>query len=204
MLKKIIQFIFSLLNHKTINTIKEQQKDEKSMNIEPTTTVAEDLRNRSNNLEERQAYAKEHGGYYFGNTSWKKLKTCDERIQIIMRELIKFFNISIDCGERNEESQTEAFLSGRSGVQYPNSMHNPDNPKNKGNEGVKAIDVLPYPVDWEDTERFVYMAGMIIWIAHSFGIDLRWGGDWNRDGRMRDDKERKALRDYPHFELYLP
>lgn len=156
--------------------------------------------NLSDNVEDRKNYAKIYGGYYFGNISWRKLKTCTPNIQAVMIELIKYFNVSIDCGERNEETQDEAFMAGKSTVRYPDSMHNPDNPLNADVKGVRAVDVLPYPIDWEDIERFVYMGGMIMLIAKKLGIMLRWGADWNRDERMRDDKLRKALRDYPHFE----
>jgi len=159
-----------------------------------------DRRNWSDDGEDRKNYAIKHNQYWWGNRSWKRLKTCNPEIQRLMVEAIKTINLTVLCGERNETAQEKALKSGASGVNYPDSIHNPDNPKNKDGKGVRAIDVAPYPVDWNDLERFCYVAGQIIYIARKLKIPLRWGADWNRDGHMRDDKERKALRDYPHLE----
>lgn len=162
--------------------------------------VETDRRNWSDDVAERKAYAKEHGGYWFGSRSWNALKTTHPKIQELLVEAIKHMNITVICGERNKKQQGIAFNSGRSSVQYPNSIHNPDNPVNKDGQGVRAVDIAPYPIDWNDIERFCYTMGKIILLAKQLNIPVRWGADWNRDGRMRDDKERKALRDYPHTE----
>ncbi len=34
--------------------------------------------------------------------------------------------------------------------------------------------------------------------AHDLGIELRWGGDWDRDAEFDD----QTFNDLPHFELY--
>ena len=40
-------------------------------------------------------------------------------------------------------------------------------------------------------------AGFVLGIAKSIGITLRWGGDWDRDWTVMDNK----FDDFPHFEL---
>jgi peptidoglycan L-alanyl-D-glutamate endopeptidase CwlK len=66
-----------------------------------------------------------------------------------------------------------------------------------------AIDVAPYPIDWDDRERFVYFAGQVMGISdvlYEHGVisrPLRWGGDWNRDTKVRDNN----FDDLCHFEL---
>ena len=159
-----------------------------------------DKRNLSDDVQKRKAYAQKHGGYYFGNGSWNKLKTTHPEIRRLFIECIKHFNLTVLCGKRGEGEQELALRSGASTVKYPNSIHNVDNPINKDGKGVRAIDVAPFPMDWNDLERFVYVGGKIMMIAKRLKIPMRVGFDWNRDSRMRDDKKRKALRDYPHYE----
>lgn len=163
--------------------------------------VIKDKRNLSDDVVERKKYALEHGGFWWGSSSWKKLKTCHPQIQEWMIEAIKHMNLTIICGERGEVEQRKAVTSGASTVPYPKSKHNKPNPFNVGSDGVKAIDVAPFPVDWLDLERFCYVGGKIMLLADMLKIDIRWGGDWDKNGRMRDDEERGALRDYVHFEM---
>tara|TARA_R110000744_G_scaffold117594_1_gene219882 strand:+ start:155 stop:475 length:321 start_codon:yes stop_codon:yes gene_type:complete len=52
-----------------------------------------------------------------------------------------------------------------------------------------AVDMVPYPVDWEDLERFEQMAKAMKDAAEELEIPIIWGGDW------------KSFYDAPHFEL---
>ena len=61
----------------------------------------------------------------------------------------------------------------------------------------RAIDIAPYPIDWNDLGRFQYLAGFVLAIAEMNDIKLRWGFDWDMDGDFRDQK----FYDAPHFEL---
>ena len=56
----------------------------------------------------------------FGQTSRKRLDTCDVRIQEIMEEVVKIYDITIDCGHRDEATQNRYFDNKKSKVQYPN------------------------------------------------------------------------------------
>ena len=56
----------------------------------------------------------------------------------------------------------------------------------------------PYhPIDWNDRERFTYMGGMIRGIALKLGYPIRWGGDWDSDGDLKDN----SFDDLVHIEL---
>jgi len=125
----------------------------------------------------------------FSNTSMTKLKTCDKRLQEIFSEVINHIDCTILTGHRTEVEQNEKFRQGLSKVQYPNSKHN--------HSPSLAVDVAPYPIDWNDRERFTYFAGIVQGIAISKGITLRWGGDWDRDTELRDN----AFDDLVHFEI---
>ena len=57
-------------------------------------------------------------------------------------------------------------------MKRPKNKHNAEEP-----ELSKAVDVAPYPIDWNDKERFYYFAGVVMGIAIQMGIPLRWGGD---------------------------
>lgn len=60
-----------------------------------------------------------------------------------------------------------------------------------------AVDVVPYPVDWQDRDRFHYFAGFVLGMATARGVKLRWGGDWDSDTEVDDN----VFDDLPHFEL---
>ena len=129
----------------------------------------------------------------FGSTSKLRLTTCHPEIRAVMNDAIKVLDFSIITGRRDEEQQTAAYEAGNSQVPWPESTHNTE-PLSEG------IDIAPYPINWKDTERFVYLAGIIMGIAFKMGIDLRWGGDWDRDTEVLDEK----FRDFGHFEVILP
>ena len=125
----------------------------------------------------------------FGRRSRERLSTCDKRLQKVFNEVIKKVDCSILEGHRNGERQDMLFEEGKTKVRFPNGRHNA-NPS-------RAVDVAPYPIDWDDRERFHLFAGFVIVIAHSMGINLRWGGDWNQNFEVDDNQ----FDDFPHFEL---
>jgi len=125
----------------------------------------------------------------FSQRSQNRLNTCDPRLVEVLEEVIKHWDCTILQGERTKEEQDEFFRTGRSKVQWPNSKHN--------SSPSKAVDVAPYPIDWNDTRRFDYFAGFVKGIATTKGITLRWGGDWNSD----NDQSDQTFNDLPHFEI---
>ena len=129
---------------------------------------------------------------FFGTTSKLRLTTCHPNIRAVMYEAVKVIDIKIIAGRRGEEAQTAAYESGNSQVPWPESTHNTD--------PSEGIDVAPYPIAWDDRERFTLMAGIILGIAWMMDIKLRWGGDWNRETEVKDNK----FDDLGHFELVIP
>ena len=125
--------------------------------------------------------------YKWGPRSIKHLVTLDERLQKVLNEVIKYVDCSIIEGHRSGERQDRLFEEGRTKVKYPNGRHNA-NPS-------RAVDVVPYPIDWDDRERFHLFAGFVIGIGQSMGIRLRWGGDWNMNFEVDDNN----FDDFPHF-----
>jgi peptidoglycan L-alanyl-D-glutamate endopeptidase CwlK len=125
----------------------------------------------------------------FSKTSLEKLTTCDERLQRVMKEVVKHFDCTILCGHRGQVEQDEAFRTGASKLKWPNGQHN--------KSPAKAVDAVPFPINWNDTNQMRYFAGFVVGIAASMGIKLRWGGDWNSDRDLKD----QTFHDLPHFEI---
>ena len=84
----------------------------------------------------------------FGKSSKKRLATCDERLQKVFNEVIKYVDCSVLEGHRSEERQT-------------------------------------------------LFAGFVLGLARGMGINLRWGGDWDQDFEVMDNR----FDDFPHFEV---
>ena len=60
-----------------------------------------------------------------------------------------------------------------------------------------AVDVIAWPVDWNDRERQTYFAGHVQGIALFMGLGIRWGGDWDSDTEVKEN----GFDDLVHFEL---
>lgn len=129
--------------------------------------------------------------YKFGQKSNRCLSSADPAWTRILTPVLEHMDIAVICGHRGEAEQMEAFTSGKSQKMWPESKHNA--------LPSLAVDVIPWPVDWGDTERFCVMAGCILQSAATLGYTVRWGGDWDQDYQMIDEK----WRDYGHFELVL-
>ena len=125
----------------------------------------------------------------FGRKSKENLNTCDSRLQKIFNEVIKHVDCSVLEGHREKDRQNKLFKEGKTKVKYPDGRHN--------RQPSSAVDVTPYPVDWKDRERQTLFAGFVIGVASQMGINLRWGGDWDQDFQVVDNR----FDDFPHFEL---
>ena len=125
----------------------------------------------------------------FGKKSKLRLLTCDYRLQEIFNEVVKEFDCSILEGHRSEERQNKLFEEGKTKVRYPKGRHNAS--------PSLAVDVAPYPINWNDRERFTLFAGYVLGVASRMGYTLRWGGDWNMNWQVSDN----TFDDLPHFEL---
>jgi len=131
----------------------------------------------------------------FGKTSKKRLNECHPLLKLLFINVVNNFDCSVLCGIRTKDEQNKMFKIGKSKLKWPYSKHNidPDNDEILS----RAVDVVPYPVDWKDLERFYYFSGVVKGTANSLGIKIRWGGDWDGDNDLSDNK----FNDLPHFEL---
>jgi peptidoglycan L-alanyl-D-glutamate endopeptidase CwlK len=121
----------------------------------------------------------------FGKKSKERLKGIDTRLVNVLNELVKIMDVTIIEGLRSEQRQEKLLKAGSTKTKFSKHI-----------EG-KAVDLAPYPIDWEDRDRFHYMGGMIRGIAKQLNVPVRWGGDWDSDGETKDN----SFDDLVHVEL---
>lgn len=122
----------------------------------------------------------------FSKASAAKLATCHPDLQRLFNEIIKTRDCTIICGARTLEDQQKAYAGGFSKI---------DGIKKKSKHQVSkeqplsfAVDVLPYPIDWNDRKGHDNFALAVKVTAEHLKIKVRWGGDF------------KGFRDAPHWE----
>ncbi len=128
-----------------------------------------------------------------GETSIRKLSTCHPDIIKLVRLVEKRapFDFTVLEGHRSVERQKELFDQGRSQI---------DGITRRGKHNhvpSKAVDLAPYPIDWEDSKRFLVLGGVIMSCAKELNIPIRWGADWDMDGDYNDH----SFVDMPHWEI---
>ena len=136
----------------------------------------------------------------FSKKSLGMLQQCHPDLQKVMMEAIKIIDFSITEGARTKEKQLEYYKAGKS--KTLNSKHLPKYCKEYGGDCSFAIDIVPYPVSYEDRERFCLLAGIVLGMAKllkdqgKIKSTIRWGGDWNQNNITKDE----SFSDLPHFE----
>ena len=121
----------------------------------------------------------------FGKRSKERLRGIDARLVSVLNELVKIMDVTIIEGLRSEQRQEKLLKAGSTKTKFSKHI-----------EG-KAVDLAPYPIDWEDRDRFHYMGGMIRGIAKQLNVSVRWGGDWDSDGETKDN----SFDDLVHVEI---
>lgn len=144
--------------------------------------------------------------------SLDKMNGVDERLQRAVKRAIQLTkqDFMVLEGVRTREQCMINYGKGRTIAQcvakgVPAQYANPNAAKvtwlnnpfaSKHCEG-KAVDLVPYPVDWNDLKKFDAIAKAMLQAAKELGIPIRWGADWNSNGRPRE----KGETDSPHFEI---
>jgi len=125
----------------------------------------------------------------FSKQSTAKLKTCHPLLAVIALEAIEEMDFVVLCGHRTPAEQQELYKQGR--ATKGRIVTHVDGIKKKSKHNYLpslAMDLAPYPIDWNDLERFKKLADIIMRIAKENATPLEWGGAWK-------------MKDYPHFQL---
>ena len=131
----------------------------------------------------------------FGRTSKRRLMTCDPRLRVLFSYVANKFDCSIIQGRRDKATQDKYFAEGKSKLKWPNSKHNVLEPEMLS----KAVDVAPYidgKICWDSSQCY-YFAGYVMRVADELGLNIRWGGSWDRDRDVTDE----TFKDLVHYEL---
>lgn len=127
----------------------------------------------------------------FSNRSKQNLSSCREPLIELFTEVIKVKDCSVLCGYRNKHDQELAFAQGNSKVHYPKSRHN--------QHPSFAVDVMAYPIKWDDRLGQHEFATYVYNKAMEMGISVRWGGQFK--GHVNSLGHYVQFYDAPHWEL---
>ncbi len=124
-----------------------------------------------------------------GPTSKARLTDCHPKLRRLVEAVserldrTRKYDLTVTCGHRGQADQEAAFSAHpqRSTKHWPDSRHN--------TLPSTAVDLAPYPTDWNDAEAFAHLAGYVQAVADDLDLDIEWGGDWT------------SLVDRPHFQL---
>ena len=127
----------------------------------------------------------------FGKRSRERLKGVDSKLVNVLNEVCKYFDITVIEGLRSQERQNELVAQGKSKTKFGKHVQG------------KAVDIAPYPIDWNARDDFHYLGGFVLGIAASKGINIRWGGDWSDSSLSQGRRTTKDnnFDDLVHFEL---
>lgn len=127
----------------------------------------------------------------FSQTSKDRLYTCHPVLITLCNELITYIDFMVVCGYRNQAEQEEAFNNGFSKLHWPYGRHN--------KVPSLAVDIAPYPLNWDDVDRFKQLGFFVLGYAAAKGINITWGADWNKNYIISDER----FIDLPHVQLEI-
>ncbi len=132
--------------------------------------------------------------FALGKTSLDRLVGVDPRLVAVVKRAIQITEVDFMVveGVRTVARQRELYAQGRTkpGKIVTWTL------KSKHIDGL-AVDLLPAPYDWKDPKGFDAVNRAMMQAAGELGVGLRWGADWDRDGKPRE----KGEGDSPHWEI---
>ena len=132
--------------------------------------------------------------FKLGDKSMARLDGVDVRMVAVVKRAIQLSEVDFSVleGLRSKSRQAELYAQGRTapGKIVTWTM------TSKHIVGT-AVDLVPYPLDWNDLKKFDAIAKAMFAAAKELNVNIRWGADWNQNGKPRE----KGETDSPHFEL---
>ena len=127
----------------------------------------------------------------FGKRSKDRLRGVDAKLQNVLNEVVKFYDITIIEGRRSQKRQNELVAEGKSKTKFGKHVDG------------KAVDIAPYPIDWKARDDFHLLGGFVLGIASQMGVKIRWGGDWSASSLFQGQRTTKDnnFDDLVHFEI---
>lgn len=142
--------------------------------------------------------------YVLSKRSLASLEGVDARLVSVAKRAIQITkqDFVIIEGLRTREQMMINYGKGRTAAQLavhgiPASYAKPNeakvtwlnDPFASNHASGKAVDVVPYPVDWNDISKFRTIYEAFQKAADELGVKIKWGGHFQKN------------KDYPHIEL---
>ena len=118
-------------------------------------------------------------GYVLGIRSRQRLSGVHPDLVAVVERAIQITEVDFTVleGLRSRDRQKELVAKGASKTM--NSRHLTGH----------AVDIAPWPIDWNDLDRFRQVADAMKQASEELDVPVIWGGDW------------RTFYDGPHFEL---
>jgi len=137
--------------------------------------------------------------FVFGQRSLDRLNGVNTRLVSVVHRALELSTVDFTVveGLRSKQRQAQLYAQGRTtaGKIVTWTL------KSKHIDGL-AVDLAPFTdgkIDWTDLAKFDAIGAAMKKAAAELGVTIRWGADWDRDGRLRE----KGESDSPHFEIVL-
>jgi hypothetical protein len=117
----------------------------------------------------------------FSAKSSYNLSTCDPDLQKLFQVVVRKFDCSVICGHRTKTATERIEATGVRVTPWPHGKHH--------TQPSTAVDVMPWPIDWEDKVVLRNFSYYVKGVADGLGVKVKWGGDFRGDF------------DGPHWEL---
>ena len=126
-----------------------------------------------------------------GKRSKKRLEGVDSRLIDLLERVCKYFDITVIEGKRSQERQDMLVKQGKSKTKFGKHVQG------------KAVDIAPYPIDWNARDDFHMLGGFVLGVANQMGLRVRWGGCWRYDSLYEGQRTTKTnnFDDLVHFEI---
>ncbi len=137
--------------------------------------------------------------FSLGAQSRARLKGVHPQLVRVVERAIELTTVDFMVleGVRTPQRQRELYAQGRTKPGPVVTWTLTSNHFVKADGFGHAVDLCPWPVDWTDLKKFDAISRAMFAAAEELGVRIRWGADWDRDGKPRERGET----DSPHFEL---
>ena len=124
--------------------------------------------------------------FAFSQSSLSRLKGVHPKLIAVAEQALSYgvmdLTILPDGGARTLDKEKEMIAGGHSETLNSKHLIQPDG-------FGHAIDIAPFPVDFNDIPEFTTMATLMFRAAMDLHIEIVWGGHWHE------------FKDYSHFQL---
>lgn len=132
----------------------------------------------------------------FTDAELRMLEQLDERLRLVVTLVNDITPVRVIETHRTPARQAALLKSGATKV--ARGKHN--------TLPSMAIDMIPEAamsggaIQWSNAMEFGHFAGLVRGVAHCMQVPVRWGGDWDRDFDLDDNR----FDDLVHFEIDEP